>query len=102
MHFKDSYTNVSNSPSTLLLRRGGSALLLGLHIQNEVPFFKRGALQELTRLVFARRQRRASIFVPLFLVLYPQPHLLMREAFVSVAPLLTSLKCTSSLCRGPS
>lgn len=26
MHFKDSYTNVSNSPSTLLLRRGDSAL----------------------------------------------------------------------------
>lgn len=30
MHLKDSYTNVSNSPSTLLLRRGDSALFWAL------------------------------------------------------------------------
>lgn len=79
-------------------------LFSGRSHSNEVPFFNRGALPEPTRLALPRLcqvKRRASISVSPFLVLYRQPHLLTREAFVSVAPLLTSHKCTSSLCRGP-
>lgn len=99
MHFKDSYTNVSNSPSTLLLRRGGSALLWAFTLKRGT-FLQPWSPSRADSPRLCQVQRRASIFVSLFLVLYRQPHLLSREAFLSRWPLCWPLTNALPLCVG--
>lgn len=81
---------------------GGEMLPLfsGRSHSNEVPFFNRGARQEPTSLASTRPKGRASVLVSLVLVLYRQPHLLTREAFLSRWPLCRPLTNALPLCVG--
>lgn len=64
MHFKDSYTNVSNSGGTSCFqRRGGPALCVVFKFKRGT-FFKRGPVKDRTPLLFARLLQRASVLSP--------------------------------------
>lgn len=64
---------------SLVLRRGGLGSLRRAHSSNEVLFFKRGPVKDLTRLASAQVTVTSVQLVSSFLVLYLWPRLLARE-----------------------